>query len=84
MFGGVNFLSPSSRFAGPRALAPMGGAAYKRLRYGVLSHLWLYGSGGQSGGLGGESGESGGYKCSRVASRVSRVASRVSRVNVLR
>ena len=23
MFGGVNLLSPSSRFAGPRALAPM-------------------------------------------------------------
>ena len=44
MFGGVNLFLSSARFAGPRAsLAPMGGAAHRRLRYGVLSHLWLWG-----------------------------------------
>ena len=48
MFGGVNLLSSSARFAGPRAPVPMEGAVHMTHRqeitgYGVLSHLWLWG-----------------------------------------
>ena len=36
MFGGVNLLSSSTRFAGPHARVPMVGAARRRLRYGIV------------------------------------------------
>ena len=50
MFGGVNLLSSSARFAGPRAsgTAMDGGGATGTGDYGMvlLSHLWLRGMGG--------------------------------------
>ena len=43
-FGGVNLLSgPAPALLARAPPVPMEGAAHRRLRYGVLSHLWLWG-----------------------------------------
>ena len=42
MFGGVNLLSSSTRFAGPHAPAPMEGAARGRLRYAPEFYTSVY------------------------------------------